>query len=171
MFARHARSPIIYIVVRASVRRPRTGATTPLLYCAWLHTIMPAPRQQHPVRVQVAAGATVATLTIPKGKCSTTACIYVHDGTFRRSSPAPAPGQASCISADNQRCQLCNYVNTKITIPGESCDDGFGCTDDVCSDAGECVGTPKDSKCDDNVRAPQLHETCKCHLPFVCAQC
>ena len=57
-------------------------------------------------------GDEIVEIELPAGECEATVCIYAHDGAFRQAEPAPAPGEAGCISSDNQRCMLCSYQTT-----------------------------------------------------------
>lgn len=73
--------------------------------------------------------------------------------------PIPAGGDAQCYTCTCSEGQCIAVAKN----PGTQCDDGVACTTaDECNAAGECVGTPTDSFCDNRIPAANDCERSRC---------
>ena len=81
------------------------------------------------------------------GRCVGNACVYAPDSS--RCNTDPDSCAVSTCKAATGQC-------VDPVLHDELCDDGFSCTDDVCSTSGpggdaRCTHAPVDSDCDDGV--------------------
>ena len=95
-------------------------------------------------------GCVVGTLEIDDGvPCTRDFCDEDADRLVNDPTDCECRSDADCV--ETCRVGTCdNFACTFVDAPGATCDDGVACTtDDTCTDALTCVGTPNNPTCSD----------------------